>query len=97
MIDGIYLSTAGGLVQEAKHSAIANNVANANTPGFKKERLVFETRLSPGDVGSAANPKGFWLAPGELARLLRPHFEILALSERATPTKWIAQAAAARR
>ena len=46
MIDGIYLSTAGGLVQEAKHSVIADNVANANTPGFKKQHLMFETRLA---------------------------------------------------
>lgn len=46
MIDGIYLSTAGGLVQEAKHSVVANNVANVNTPGFKKQYMVFENRLA---------------------------------------------------
>lgn len=58
MIDGIYLSTAGGLVQEAKHSAIANNVANANTPGFKKERLIFETRLTEAMQRAAAPSSG---------------------------------------
>lgn len=70
MIEGIYLSTAGGLVQEAKHSVTANNVANANTPGFKKQRLVFETRLAeakerysnlPGTIPLTAGG-GNWIA-----------------------------------
>lgn len=59
--------------------------------------LVFETRLAPGEIGSPANPKGYWLAPGELARLLWRNFEVLALTERPTPTNWIAQAVARRR
>ncbi|MCB0218634.1 MAG: class I SAM-dependent methyltransferase [Chrysiogenetes bacterium] len=59
--------------------------------------LVFETRLAPGEIGSAVNPKGYWLAPGELARLLWRDFDLLALSERPTSTKWIAQAIARRR
>ena len=59
--------------------------------------LVFETRLAPGEIGSTANPKGYWLAPGELAHLLWQDFDVLALSERPTPTKWIAQAIARRR
>jgi len=46
MIEGVYLSTAGGLVQDAKHAVTANNVANANTPGFKKQQIIFETRLA---------------------------------------------------
>ena len=59
--------------------------------------LILETRLAPGEIGSAANPKGYWLAPGELARLLWGDFDVLALAERPTSTKWIAQAIARRR
>ncbi|MFH0911598.1 MAG: flagellar hook-basal body protein [Planctomycetota bacterium] len=53
MINGVYLSTMGALVQAGRHGIIANNLANANTVGFKPDiptfrELLPESRLQPG-------------------------------------------------
>jgi flagellar basal-body rod protein FlgB len=50
----------------ARHAAIANNIANVNTPGFKRSDVPFEQCLSkvvrdrldrePGDVSRIAEP-----------------------------------------
>jgi flagellar basal-body rod protein FlgG len=56
MIEGIYVSTAGALVQDAKHSVTANNVANVSTPGYKKQQLVFETRLAEAQARNRSLP-----------------------------------------
>ena len=37
MINGIYLSTMGALVQSKRHATIANNLANVTTDGFKPD------------------------------------------------------------
>ncbi len=87
MIDGIYLSTAGGLVQEAKQSVIANNVANANTPGFKKQSLVFETRLAEALSRDRSLPRGMPLTStgGNWIAESVTNFSQGALSETANP------------
>lgn len=41
MINGIYTSTAGMLVQEREQETIANNIANVDTTGFKRRIAVF--------------------------------------------------------
>lgn len=41
MIYGMYLSTMGAMVQSSRHATIANNLANANTTGFKPDWTVF--------------------------------------------------------
>ena len=41
MINGMYLSTMGALVQTGRHATIANNLANANTHGFKPDWSIF--------------------------------------------------------
>jgi flagellar basal-body rod protein FlgG len=46
MIEGIYTSVAGALVNKARVGVIANNLANANTTGYKKDVSVFQRRLS---------------------------------------------------
>lgn len=42
MIYGMYLSTMGAMVQASRHGNIANNLANANTTGFKPDWTVFQ-------------------------------------------------------
>lgn len=42
MINGMYLSTMGAMVQAARHSTVANNLANANTVGFKPDWTQFQ-------------------------------------------------------
>ena len=44
MITGIYTSTAGMLIQEREQEVIANNIANANTVGFKRAIAVFQEK-----------------------------------------------------
>jgi flagellar basal-body rod protein FlgG len=45
MLNGIYVSTAGALVQSARQEIIANNLANVNTSGFRRQMAIFSTRL----------------------------------------------------
>ena len=47
MNEGIYIAVSGALKQEKKMSVIANNLANVNSPGFKRDQLVFESLLPP--------------------------------------------------
>lgn len=40
MLRGIYTAAAGMLVQHAHNDVVANNLANASTPGFRRDRVV---------------------------------------------------------
>lgn len=42
----IWVPISGQIAQQRKVETIANNVANANTPGFKKDQLVFKEHLT---------------------------------------------------
>jgi len=44
MLNGIYVSTAGSLVQSARQEVIANNLANVNTAGFRRQIPIFSRR-----------------------------------------------------
>lgn len=39
---GSYVAASGGMVQMLKLDVIANNLANSNTPGFKRQQVVTE-------------------------------------------------------
>lgn len=41
MIRGLYTAAAGMISQQRKHDVLSNNIANANTPGFKQDQTVF--------------------------------------------------------
>ncbi len=43
MINGLYSATSGMYVQQAQLDVISSNIANANVPGFKGERLLFRS------------------------------------------------------
>ncbi|MBK9518788.1 MAG: flagellar hook basal-body protein [Anaeromyxobacter sp.] len=47
MADGIYISMCGAVARAEQLDSIADNLANAQTPGFKASRPAFETFLSP--------------------------------------------------
>ena len=63
MADGIYVSMAGATARERQLEAIADDLANAQTPGFKSSRPVFKTVLAevnglrafPAAVGNGAD------------------------------------------
>ena len=42
MINGIYLATSGMNVEQKRMDVLSNNLANINTAGYKKEKLVFQ-------------------------------------------------------
>lgn len=43
---GIYTAVSGAVAHNAKLETIANNIANANTPGFKKDKQIFKEYLT---------------------------------------------------
>lgn len=46
MSGGIYTVVSGAVAQEIRLASIANNLANAQTPGYKSSRPIFEAVLS---------------------------------------------------
>jgi flagellar basal body rod protein FlgG len=70
MIYGLYQSAAGMMTGEYRQAVIANNLANAETSGFKRELAVFSERLPAALAGVRDNPSkdslaglsgGMWL------------------------------------
>lgn len=45
-VKNIWVPVSGAIAQQKSVETIANNVANANTPGFKKDQLAFREYLS---------------------------------------------------
>ncbi len=43
---GIYTALSGAMAQNLKLDSIANNIANVNTPGFKRDQQVFREYLT---------------------------------------------------
>jgi flagellar basal-body rod protein FlgF len=71
MIYGLYQSAAGMLVNEYRQDVLANNLANAETVGFKREIATFAERLRASEAGRRDGPTnelmealsgGVWLA-----------------------------------
>lgn len=46
---GIYVALSGTLAQERRLETLTNNLANVNTPGFKKDKAVFTIDTPPVD------------------------------------------------
>ncbi len=79
MADGIYVSMCGAVARAEQLDAIADNLANAQTPGFKAARPAFEAFLAAtGEPGRqdkaypAAVATGFDLRPGQTTRTGNP-------------------------
>ncbi len=47
MANGIYIPMSGAIAAQRRLDIVANNVANASTPGFRQQRAQFETFLIP--------------------------------------------------
>ncbi len=48
----IWVPVSGAIAQQRNVESIANNVANANTPGFKKDKIVFKEYLAALEKGT---------------------------------------------
>jgi flagellar basal-body rod protein FlgF len=72
MADGIYVSMCGAAARSEQLDAIADNLANAQTPGFKAARPAFESFLpasgATDKVYPAAVATGFDLRPGAITQ-----------------------------
>ncbi len=67
MSSGIYISMAGASARSTQLDSIADNLANAQTPGFKGERPTFSTVLAEENAANGfvvADSKGTDLRPG---------------------------------
>ncbi len=62
MIYGLYQSAAGMLVNEYRQDVLANNLANADTVGFKREIAVFAERDPASEAGRRDGPTADWLS-----------------------------------
>jgi flagellar basal-body rod protein FlgF len=75
MAEGLYVSMAGATARERQLESIADDLANAQTPGFKAERPAFVTVLAeagglrayPAAVGSGSD-----LRPGPVVQTSNP-------------------------
>lgn len=62
MNSGIYPAVSGSLAAMRKLDVISNNLANINTPGYKKDKMSFEGLLA-GTVNPPAVPQGMTADP----------------------------------
>lgn len=53
MLDALYIGATGMQAQQTQVDAIANNLANVNTPGFKKTRVGFSDLVVSGTANAA--------------------------------------------
>ena len=81
MISGIYVSALGMLTNERKQDVIANNLANVNTPGFKKSRadfmdLMYQTLYQPGSTTNEGGqiPTGIQIGMGTMPASIHKEF-----------------------
>jgi flagellar basal-body rod protein FlgF len=56
MADGIYIAMNGAAARSEQLDSVADNLANAQTPGFKASRPVFQTFLPAGGSPDKAYP-----------------------------------------
>lgn len=65
MANGIYIGMSGAIAAQRRLDIVANNVANASTPGFRQQRAQFEAFMVPtGDARPIE--KGFVALAGTL-------------------------------
>lgn len=55
MLNGLYVAAGGMLMQSKRVDLIANNLANVNTTGYKKERPAFTTYMPQGQQPNPQN------------------------------------------
>jgi flagellar basal-body rod protein FlgF len=45
-VKGVYTALSGAIAQSTKLDTIANNLANVNTPAFKRDQQLFQEYLT---------------------------------------------------
>jgi flagellar basal-body rod protein FlgF len=62
MNSGMYAAVSGSLAAMQRLDVISNNLANINTPGYKKDKMSFEGLLA-GNINPPAVPQGMTADP----------------------------------
>src|SRR6185369_13159012 len=57
MNSGLYSALSGNIAAMKRMDIISNNLANVNTPGFKKDKMLFESMLA-GNKNPPVFPQG---------------------------------------
>ena len=57
MNDSLYIAATGMHMQQKSVDTIANNMANVNTPGYKRGRVSFEDMVYRDLGGASAAPR----------------------------------------
>ena len=65
MNDSLYIAATGMQTQQLNVDTIANNLANVNTPGFKKSRVSFQDLIYR-ETGRTLSGDDALLAPGQM-------------------------------
>lgn len=55
-LKGVYTALSGAMAQSTKLDTIANNIANVNTPGFKRDQQVFSEYLTANEKDPTTMP-----------------------------------------
>lgn len=55
-VKGVYTALSGAIAQSTKLDTIANNLANVNTPGFKRDQQVFQEYLTANEKAPTTIP-----------------------------------------
>jgi len=63
MIYGLYLSASGVMSSSHKQDVIANNLANAETIGFKRDQPLFQQRMTEAQAARAGHGRRGWSDP----------------------------------
>jgi len=58
MYKGIYIALSGAILKHKHMDIFAQNIANVNTTGYKKQRISFKDYLVPSDIPSQAYGEG---------------------------------------
>ena len=66
MEKGTYVAVSGMVAQERAMNLITNNMANMNTPGYKADRVLFESYLNKSSEAGAEIPSGSEVNSGYL-------------------------------
>ena len=72
MTDGLGIAASGMAAQSARMRLVSENIANADTPGYRRKTASFEAVVEAGRPTGAVEPGRVRLDPRELARIHDP-------------------------
>jgi len=67
MQEGIYIAASAGLKQQTKLDIIANNLANVNNAGFKKDGIIFKELIPPFEPDTSFESSRNTLLPADVS------------------------------